>query len=205
MNFSAYSIKNPLIAILISTLMTVGGILGFRAMKIQQFPDIDVPAVIVTVPYTGASPAQLETDIAKKIENQITGIEGVKHIRSTLQTGVATIHTEFTLEKDLSEAVNDVRSALDEIASDLPAAAEEPVITKVSTAGFPVVSYSVASDNMSEAELSWFVDDTLNKRLANINGVGTLSRVGGIERQIIVTPDVDKLNGWQLPITNLSQ
>ncbi|NSM10464.1 efflux RND transporter permease subunit [Moraxella bovoculi] len=205
MNFSAYSIKNPLIAILIFTLMTVGGILGFRAMKIQQFPDIDVPAVIVTVSYTGASPAQLETDVAKKIENQITGIEGVKHIRSTLQTGVATIHTEFTLEKDLSEAVNDVRSALDEIASDLPAAAEEPVITKVSTAGFPVVSYSVASDNMSEAELSWFVDDTLNKRLANINGVGTLSRVGGIERQIIVTPDVDKLNGWQLPITNLSQ
>ncbi|KDN24402.1 RND superfamily multidrug efflux system protein [Moraxella bovoculi 237] len=185
--------------------MTLGGILGFRAMKIQQFPDIDVPAVIVTISYTGASPAQLETDIAKKIENQITGIEGVKHIRSTLQTGVATIHTEFTLEKDLSEAVNDVRSALDEIASDLPAAAEEPVITKVSTAGFPVVSYSVASDNMSEAELSWFVDDTLNKRLANINGVGTLSRVGGIERQIIVTPDVDKLNGWQLPITTLSQ
>lgn len=205
MNFSAYSIKNPLIAILIFTLMTVGGILGFRAMKIQQFPDIDVPAVIVTVSYTGASPAQLETDVAKKIENQITGIEGVKHIRSTLQTGVATIHTEFTLEKDLSEAVNDVRSALDEIASDLPAAAEEPVITKVSTAGFPVVSYSVASDNMSEAELSWLVDDTLNKRLANINGVGTLSRVGGIERQIIITPDVDKLNGWQLPITNLSQ
>ncbi|SPX81633.1 efflux RND transporter permease subunit [Moraxella ovis] len=205
MNFSAYSIKNPLIAILIFTLMTVGGILGFRAMKIQQFPDIDVPAVIVTVSYTGASPAQLETDVAKKIENQITGIEGVKHIRSTLQTGVVTIHTEFTLEKDLSEAVNDVRSALDEIASDLPAAAEEPVITKVSTAGFPVVSYSVASDNMSEAELSWFVDDTLNKRLANINGVGTLSRVGGIERQIIITPDVNKLNGWQLPITNLSQ
>lgn len=205
MNFSAYSIKNPLIAILIFTLMTLGGILGFRAMKIQQFPDIDVPAVIVTISYTGASPAQLETDIAKKIENQITGIEGVKHIRSTLQTGVATIHTEFTLEKDLSEAVNDVRSALDEIASDLPAAAEEPVITKVSTAGFPVVSYSVASDNMSEAELSWLVDDTLNKRLANINGVGTLSRVGGIERQIIVTPDVDKLNGWQLPITTLSQ
>lgn len=205
MNFSAYSIKNPLMAILIFTLMTLGGILGFRAMKIQQFPDIDVPAVIVTISYTGASPAQLETDVAKKIENQITGIEGVKHIRSTLQTGVATIHTEFTLEKDLSEAVNDVRSALDEIASDLPAAAEEPVITKVSTAGFPVVSYSVASDNMSEAELSWFVDDTLNKRLANINGVGTLSRVGGIERQIIVTPDVDKLNGWQLPITTLSQ
>ncbi|WFF38500.1 efflux RND transporter permease subunit [Moraxella nasibovis] len=204
MNFSAYSIKNPLVAILIFSLMTVAGVLGFRAMKIQQFPDIDVPAVIVTVPYTGASPAQLETDVAKKIENKITSIEGVKHIRSTLQTGVATIHTEFALEKDLSEAVDDVRSALDEIAGDLPAAAESPVITKVSTAGFPVVSYSVASDTMSEAELSWFVDDTLNKQLASIEGVGQLARVGGIERQIIIAADADRLSGWQLPITQLA-
>lgn len=204
MNFSAYSIKNPLVAILLFTLFTLGGLLAFNNMKIQQFPDIDVPAVIVTVAYSGASPAQLETDVAKKIENKITSISGVKHIRSTLQTGVATVHTEFVLEKDLSEAVDDVRSALDEISSDLPAAAEEPIITKVSTAGFPVAGYSVASDNMSEAELSWFVDDTLNKRLSNVAGVGTMSRVGGIERQIIVAPDVAKLNGWGLPIGNLS-
>ncbi|MDO4440696.1 MAG: efflux RND transporter permease subunit [Moraxella sp.] len=204
MNFSAYSIKNPLVAILIFSLLTVAGILGFRAMKIQQFPDIDVPAVIVTVPYTGASPAQLETDVAKKIESKITSIEGVKHIRSTLQTGVATIHTEFVLEKDLSEALDDVRSALDEIASDLPAAAESSVITKVSTAGFPVVSYSVASDTMSQSELSWFVDDTLSKRLSTIEGVGTINRIGGIERQIIVAPKTDTLGGWHLPITQLS-
>lgn len=204
MNFSAYSIKNPLVAILIFTLLTLGGLLGFQNMKVQQFPDIDVPAVIVTVPYAGASPAQLETDVAKKIENKLTAISGVKHIRSTLQTGVATIHTEFKLEKDLNEALDDVRSALDEIQSDLPSASETPVITKVSTAGFPVVSYSVASDTMSEAELSWFVDDTLNKRLSNITGVGTMNRIGGIERQIIVAPDVDKLNGWGLPIGNLS-
>ncbi|WP_066802232.1 efflux RND transporter permease subunit [Moraxella oblonga] len=204
MNFSAYSIKNPLVAILIFTLLMLGGIIGFKSMKVQQFPDIDVPAVIVTIPYTGASPAQLETDVAKKIENKLTTISGVKHIRSTLQTGVATIHTEFKLEKDLNEALDDVRSALDEIQNDLPASSETPIITKVSTAGFPVVSYSVASDVMSEAELSWFVDDTLNKRLSNITGVGTMNRIGGIERQIIVAPDLDKLNGWQMPISNLS-
>lgn len=204
MNFSAYSIKNPLVAILLFTLFTLGGLLAFNNMKIQKFPDIDVPAVIVTVAYSGASPAQLETDVAKKIENKIMSISGVKHIRSTLQTGVAMVHTEFVLEKNLSEAVDDVRSALDEISSDLPAAAEEPIIAKVSTASFPVAGYSVASDNMSEAELSWFVDDILNKRLSNVAGVGTMSRVGGIERQIIVAPDVTKLNGWGLPIGNLS-
>lgn len=205
MNFSAYSIKNPLVAILLFTLFSLGGLLAFDNMKIQQFPDIDVPAVVVTVAYSGASPAQLETDVAKKIENKIASISGVKHIRSTLQTGVATVHTEFALEKDLSEAVDEVRSALDEIGGDLPAAAKEPIITKVSTAGFPVVGYSVAADNMSEAQLSWFVDDTLNKRLSNVAGVGVMSRVGGIERQIIITPDVTKLNGWRMPIDDLSK
>lgn len=204
MNFSAYSIKNPLVAILVFTLLTVMGAVGFNAMKVQQFPDIDVPAVIVTVPYTGATPAQLETDVAKKIENKITSISGVKHIRTTLQTGVATIHTEFVLEKDLSEAVDDVRSALDEIQGDLPPDSDEPIITKVSTAGFPVVSYSVSSDTMSQSQLSWFVDDTLNKQLANIKGVGKISRIGGIERQVIITPKADTLNAWQLPITRLS-
>lgn len=70
MNFSAYSIKNPLVAILLFTLFTLGGLLAFNNMKIQQFPDIDVPAVIVTVAYSGASPAQLETDVAKKNRKQ---------------------------------------------------------------------------------------------------------------------------------------
>lgn len=139
MNFSAYSIKNPLVAILVFTLLTVGGLIAFKELKVQQFPDIDVPAVIVTVPYAGASPAQLETDVAKKIENKLTTISGVKHIRSTLQTGVATIHTEFKLEKELNEALDDVRSALDEIQSDLPANSDKPIITKVSTSGLTMI------------------------------------------------------------------
>lgn len=206
MNFSAYSIKNPLVAILLFTLLTVGGLLGFRAMKVQQFPDIDLPAVIVTVPLAGASPAQLESDVAKKIENKISSISGVKHIRSTLQTGVATVHTEFVLDKDLQEALDDVRSAMSEVSSDLPAAAKEPVIAKVSTAGFrPVVAYSLASKTKNAAQLSWFIDDTISKRLSNIDGVGTISRIGGIERQIVVNPDVDKLNAWRLPISTLAK
>lgn len=205
MNFSVYSIKNPLVAILLFTLLTIGGILGFRAMKVQHFPDVELPAVVVTVPYAGASPAQIETDVAKKIENKISGIEGVKHIRSTLQTGIAIIHTEFTLEKDLSEALDDVRSAVDEIKGELPAAADTPTVTKVSLSSLPVVSYAVSVDNMSEAELSWFVDDFLNKRLANVAGIGSIGRVGGIDRQISVEPDIDKLNGWQFPITSLSR
>ena len=186
LNVSAYSIRNPLVAILLFVLLTLGGIYGFMQMKVQQFPDIDLPAVVVTVTLPGAAPTQLENDIAKKVENKLTSIEGVKHIRTTLQTGAATMVTEFVLEKDIQEAVDDVRSAVGEVRGDLPAAANDPIITKVSTAGFPVVTYSVAAENMNVADLSWFVDDTVTKQLSDIPGVSTVSRIGGLQREITV-------------------
>ena len=205
LNVSAYSIKNPLVAILLFVLLTLGGIYGFMKMKVQQFPDIDLPAVVVTVTLPGAAPSQLENDIAKKIENKLTSIEGVSHIRTTLQTGAATIATEFTLEKDIQEAVDDVRSAVGEVRGDLPAAANDPIITKVSTAGFPVVTYSVAAENMSVEDLSWFVDDTVTKRLSDIPGVSTVSRVGGLQREITVAADPIELSGLKFSISQLSQ
>ncbi|MGP4971754.1 efflux RND transporter permease subunit [Psychrobacter aquimaris] len=205
LNVSSYSIKNPLVAILLFVLLTLGGIYGFMKMKVQQFPDIDLPAVVVTVTLPGAAPSQLENDIAKKIENKLTSIEGVSHIRTTLQTGAATIATEFNLEKDIQEAVDDVRSAVGEVRGDLPAAANDPIITKVSTAGFPVVTYSVAAQNMSVEDLSWFVDDTVTKRLSDIPGVSTVSRVGGLQREITVAADPIALSGLKLSISQLSQ
>ena len=204
LNVSAYSIKNPLVAILLFILLTLGGIYGFMQMKVQQFPDIDLPAVVVTVTLPGAAPSQLENDVAKKIENKISSIEGVKHMRTTLQTGAATISTEFVLEKDIQEAVDDVRSAVGEVQGDLPAAANDPIVTKVTTAGLPVVTYSIAADNVSSEDLSWFVDDTINKRLSDIKGVSSVSRVGGLEREISVEVDPISLNSLKLPITQLS-
>ncbi|AMT98225.1 MULTISPECIES: efflux RND transporter permease subunit [Psychrobacter] len=204
LNVSAYSIKNPLVAILLFVLLTLGGIYGFMKMKVQQFPDIDLPAVVVTVTLPGAAPSQLENDIAKKVENKLTSIEGVKHIRTTLQTGAATMVTEFVLEKDIQEAVDDVRSAVGEVRGDLPAAANDPIITKVSTAGFPVVTYSVSADNMSVEDLSWFVDDTVTKRLSDIPGVSTVGRIGGLQREITVAADPITLSGLKFSIAQLS-
>ena len=204
LNVSAYSIKNPLVAILLFVLLTLGGIYGFMQMKVQQFPDIDLPAVVVTVTLPGAAPSQLENDIAKKVENKLTSIEGVKHIRTTLQTGAATMVAEFVLEKDIQEAVDDVRSAVGEVRGDLPAAANDPIITKVSTSGFPVVTYSVAAENMNVEDLSWFVDDTVTKRLSDIPGVSTVSRIGGLQREITVAADPITLSGLKLSIIQLS-
>ena len=205
LNVSAYSIKNPLVAILLFVLLTIGGIYAFKQMKVQQFPDIDLPGVVVTVTLPGAAPSQLENDVAKKIENKISSIEGVKHMRTTLQTGAATIMTEFVLEKDIQEAVDDIRSAVGEVRGDLPAAANDPIISKISTAGLPVVTYSVSAKDMSVEDLSWFVDDVINKRLSDIKGVSTVARVGGLERQIIVAVDPSSLNALEMPISQLSQ
>ena len=203
MNFSAWSIRNPLAPVLLFVLLALGGWYGFHAMKIQQFPDMDFPVVVVTVALPGAAPPQLENDVAKKIESQAASIDGVKRMQSVVQTGVSTTVVEFRLEKDIQEALDDVRSAVGEIRSDLPAAANDPVISKVGTSGFPVLTYSVSAD-MDELALSWFVDDRLGRRLTALPGVGSVERLGGRDREVEVLADVDRLNALSLSIGDLA-
>lgn len=204
MNFSAYSIRNPLVAILMFILLMVGGVFGFQQMKIQLFPDVDFPIVVTTITLPGAAPAQLENDIAKIVENKFAGIEGVKTMRTTLQTGAATITTEFELEKEISDAVDDIRSAVNEVKNDLPASANEPIISKVNLAGEPILTYTIASKSMSESDLSWYVTNDVSKRLSGIEGVGQVGRIGGISRIVTVAADQARLNALQMPITQLS-
>jgi len=201
MNVSAWSIRNPLVAVLLFILLSLGGWHGFHAMRVQQFPDMDFPVVVVSVALTGASPQQLESDVAKKVESRLASLDGVKNVRSTLQTGLSTTVIEFRLEKDLQEAVDEVRSAVGEIRSDLPADALDPVISKVGTSGMPLLTFSVAAQGMDALSLSWFVDDRLSRRLLGIPGVGSVSRVGGLSRTVEVLPDPVRLKALGLPIS----
>ena len=139
MNVSAWSIKNPIPAILLFIMLTLLGLMGFRAMKIQQFPDIDLPTIIVNAALPGASPSQLETDVVRKIENSIATLQGVKHIYTRVQDGTATITAEFRLEKPTQEALDDVRSAVARVRSDLPGDLRDPVVTKMDLAGMPIL------------------------------------------------------------------
>ncbi|MDO4776568.1 MAG: efflux RND transporter permease subunit [Cardiobacteriaceae bacterium] len=203
MNFSAWSIRNPLAPILLFILLTLGGWYGFHAMKIQQFPDMDFPVVVVMVTLPGAAPPQLESDVAKKVESRVASIDGVKKMRSVVQTGISTTVVEFRLEKDIQEALDEVRSAMGEIRSDLPAAANDPVISKVGTSGFPALTFSVAGD-MDVLALSWFVDDKLSRRLTALPGVGSVKRIGGLAREVEVLADPLALNALGLPVTDVS-
>ena len=189
MNVSAWSIRNPIPAILLFLLLTLAGLMGFRAMTVQDFPDIDLPSVTVSAALPGAAPAQLETEVARKMENALAALKGLKHLYTTVQDGAVTITAEFRLEKPTQEAVDDVRDAIARIRSDLPADLRDPVVQKVDLAGTPILTYTIASDRMDDEALSWFVDDAVSRRMLAVRGVGAVSRVGGVSREVRVELD----------------
>src|SRR6218665_204796 len=183
MNASAWAIRNPIPALMLFVLLGFGGLLAFDTMKVQNFPDIDLPTIVVAVALPGAAPAQLENDVVRKIENSIATLQGLKHIYSRVQDGSASIRAEFRLDKPTQEALDDVRSAVAGIRGDLPGDMREPSVTKMDLAGQPVLAFTLASARRDDEALSWFVDDTVTRKLLAVRGVGAVNRVGGEDRQ----------------------
>jgi len=192
-NLSTWSIRNPTPAILLFIMLTLAGVLGFRAMKVQNFPDIELPIVVVNASLPGATPAQLETEVARRIENSLASIQGLKHITTTLSDGTATIAAEFRLEKPMQESVDEVRDAVARVRADLPAEMRDPWIEKVNLAGTPILTYTLSSDRLDEEALSWFVDNEVSRAVLSVRGVGGVKRVGGVSREVRVELDPGKL------------
>ncbi|TCJ12899.1 efflux RND transporter permease subunit [Parasulfuritortus cantonensis] len=204
-NISSWSIRNPIPAILLFALFTVLGVLSFRAMKIQQFMDVDLPTVTVTASLPGAAPGQLETEVARKIENEVATLSEVKHIYTKVQDGVATVTVEFRLERPTQEAVDDVRDAVSRIRSELPGDLLDPVVAKVNVSGMPILTYTVASARMDDEALSWFVDNAVAKRMLSVAGVGAVARVGGVSREVRVELDPDRLQALAASAADISR
>ena len=137
MNVSAWWIRNPMPALMLFVLLCFGGVLSFSAMKVQNFPDLDLPTINISASLPGAAPAQLETDVARKLENSIATLQGLKHIYTKVQDGSVTITAEFRLEKPVQEAVDDVRSAVSKVRADLPGDLRDPIVNKLDLAGSP--------------------------------------------------------------------
>ena len=205
MNVSSWSIRNPTPAILFFLLLTLAGVMAFKAMKIQQFMDIDLPTVIVTASLPGAAPAQMETEVARKIENSVATLQGIKHIYTKVQDGTATVTIEFRLEKATQEAVDDVRDAVSRIRADLPGDIKDPVISKVNLSGAPILTYTVASSRMDDEALSWFVDNAVTKALLSARGVGAVSRVGGVTREVRVELDPARMLALNVTAADISR
>ncbi len=205
MNVSAWCIRNPIASIMFFVLLCFAGMLGYQNMKVQNFPDLDVPNISITASLPGGSPAQLETEVARKLENGIAALQGLKNIYTKVQDGVVVVTAEFRLEKDTQEALDEVRSAVQQVRSDLPADLRDPVVSKLNLSGSPVLAYTIRSKTMDDEALSWFVDDALTRTLLAVKGVGQVSRVGGVNREVRIALDTGKMQSLGVSAAAVSQ
>ncbi len=205
LNISSWAIRNPTPAILLFVLLTFAGLLGFQSMKVQDLPDLELPTVTVTASLPGASPSQLETDVARKLENALATVQGVRHIYSNLTEGEARLTIEFRLERPIQQALDDVRDAVARVRADLPADLRDPVIKKEELSGSPILTYSIASSQLDDEALSWFVDNDISKALLAVRGVGSVSRVGGVSREVRVDLDPNRLMAFNTTAADISR
>ncbi|QDF97116.1 RND transporter [Azoarcus sp. DD4] len=189
MNVSSWSIRNPVPAVLVFILLSVFGLIGFSKLQVQDFPDTDLPSVTISATLEGAAPSQLETEVARKIEDKLASLTELDHITTTITDGSVSITVSFTLDKDSEVAVNEVRNAVDSARAELPADMNAPTVTKMTAASSALVTYVVESDRLDEQDLSWFVDNDVTKALLAVRGVSSVQRVGGVDREVHIDLD----------------
>ncbi|MGX5664825.1 efflux RND transporter permease subunit [Rhizobium daejeonense] len=205
MNFSAWAIRNPVAPILAFFLLMVVGLQSFFALPITRFPNIDVPLVAITVTQSGASPAELETQVTKEIEDAVASITGVDELTSTVTDGQSQTIIMFRMEVPTEQAVQDVKDAIDRIRGDLPASVDEPIVAKIDVEGAAIQTFAVSAPNMSIEELSWFVDDTVKRALQGQSGIGRIDRYGGAEREIRVELNPDRLDAFGITAADVNR
>jgi multidrug efflux pump subunit AcrB len=192
-NFVTWSIRNPVPVIMMFLTLVVGGLLSFPKLGVQNQPDISFPFVSVSVAYAGVPPSQMETEVTRKIEDAVSTIAGIEHITSTVNTGSSQTNIEFPFGKDMSQAMDDVRDAVTRIRPDLPQDATEPQIQRATTAAQPVLTFAIAADNLTATEMSWFVDLNVIRAISGVEGVGQVTRVGGVAREVRVDLNPDRM------------
>ncbi|NYT33317.1 efflux RND transporter permease subunit [Rhizobium sp. WYCCWR 11128] len=204
MNFSAFSIRNPVPAILLFAMLAVGGLLAFKHLPVQNFPDMDLPTIKITATLDGAAPAQLETEVARTIEDNLASLSYLDHVTTTITDGTVSISVSFKLEKDSETALNEVRNAVDSAKADLPAQMQTPSVTKVTVQSSALVTYAIQSTALNETELSWFIDNDLTKALLSVSGVGQVNRIGGVDREVHVDLDPTTMAAFGVTATTVS-
>ncbi len=209
MNFryiSAWSIRNPIVPLVLFIGLTIAGLVSFNNMDVNNSPDIDFPAVNVSISQPGASPTEIETQITQKVEAAVRSVNGVDEIQSSAREGNSNTTVTFVIGTDSDQAVNDVKNALDQVRGDLPDGILEPRVSKNEIGGNgPIGYFAVQADDMTMEQLSWFIDDTIGRRLLSIPGMAAVSRAGGVDREIRVVLDPAKMQALGVTASSINQ
>lgn len=204
MNFSAWSIRNPVAPLLAFFLLMFMGIQAFNKLPITRFPNIDVPVISVAVTQSGAAPSELESQVTKIVEDAVAGISGIDYIQSNITDGLSTTAVIFNIDVKTNQALQDVKDAVDRIRSTLPASIDDPKVSKVDVEGQAIQTYAVSSPNMTLEELSWFVDDTVKRSLQGAKGVGRIDRFGGADREVRIQLDPLKMKSFGISASDVN-
>ena len=202
-HFSTWSIKNPVPTIVTFLILGIVGILSFLTLGIDESPNIDIPIVIVSATQRGVSPTELETQVTKKIEDAVANLDGIDDLSSTITDGNSRTVINFDLGVDSDRSVNEVRNAISQIRPELPQDIDEPTITKLQFTGGSVVTYAVSSNRRSVEDLSNLVDRTIIPELLNIDGVGQVDRLGGVDREVRINLDPGRLQAYGITATEI--
>ncbi|TAD82268.1 MAG: efflux RND transporter permease subunit, partial [Sphingomonadales bacterium] len=203
-DISAWSIRNPVIPLVFFTGLLVAGIVSFMRMDVTNNPDVDFPAVRVSIAQPGASPTEIENQITQRVESALRSISGVNSIQSTAREGSSQTFVEFEIGTNLIEAVNEVETAIDGVRGNLPDGILEPQVSKVNVVGEPIGYVAVEADDMTVEQLSWFIDDTVAKRLLKIPGMAEVNRFGGVDRQIEVILDPSRMQSFGVTASQIN-
>ncbi|MDF5708398.1 MAG: efflux RND transporter permease subunit [Nostoc sp. S4] len=203
-NISAWSIKKPVPTIVLFLILTILGWFSFMSLGIDTNPNIDVPAVSVKVTQPGAGPTELESQVTKKIEDAVAGLGNIDYMVSTVTDGNSSTTINFVLGTNSDRATNDVRNAIAQIRQDLPQDINDPIVKRLEFSGGPIVTYAVRSDRRSVEELSNLVDQTISRALLGVPGVAQIQRIGGVDREIRVNLNPDRLQSLGITATQVN-
>ncbi len=204
LNISAWSIRHPLPSVVFSIILLVLGWVSFTKLAVTRLPSADIPVISVAVSQFGAAPAELESQVTKTIEDGVSGVEGVRHISSSITDGLSVTTIQFALETNTDRALNDVKDAVTRVRANLPQNVNEPLIQRVDVIGLPIVTYAAISPGKTPEQLSYFVDDVVKRALQGVRNVAQVERIGGVEREILVSLDPDRLQAAGLTAVDVS-
>ena len=202
MTLSDFSIRRPVFAWMLMAALIVFGWISFQRMGVSQLPNVDFPVVSVTLSWEGAAPEVMETDVVDIVEDAITSIQGIRDMTSSTRQGQASITVEFDLGRDIDVAVQEVQTKLAQAQQRLPKEIDPPVVAKVNPQDQPILWLGVSGD-VPLRDLMGYVQDHLKDKFQTISGVGEVFLGGFLERNLRVWIDAEKLQAYQLTITDV--
>jgi HAE1 family hydrophobic/amphiphilic exporter-1 len=203
MFLSDFSIKRPIATIVLIVAMMCLGMLALKKLRVNQNPDVEVPFIIVSVPYPGASPDTVEREIVNRLEKPLLAISGVTKLESAANESSAQIFIEFSFKKNLIEASDEIRNAIASVRYKLPLEMREPILQRIDPASDPVLQISLSSTSQSHAEISRLAEDTLSDRFRAVDGVSQVQVNGSLKRELSVLLHAEKLREYNVSVSDV--